>query len=76
MVFIITRNKVLIPCDSECLGTVHSVTRNETEFSEIIKFYETANKIRLLKVFFCPKKWFRMDFRVFSVMENWFGTEF
>ncbi len=31
MVFVIPRNEVLIPCDSEDFGRVHSVTRNKTE---------------------------------------------
>jgi hypothetical protein len=30
-VFVIPRNKVLIPCNSEYFGRVHSVIRNETE---------------------------------------------
>jgi hypothetical protein len=30
-VFVIPQNKVLIPCDSEYFGRVHSETRNETE---------------------------------------------
>ncbi len=62
--------------------------RNETEFREIIEFYEAANKSRLCLSAFCSKKWFGTDFRVFSVpkigsewnyevllFQKWFGTK-
>jgi hypothetical protein len=56
-IFVILRNKVLILCDSECLGTVHSVTRNETEQNGIQQTKEVlqaANKSGLFQVFSVP----------------------
>jgi hypothetical protein len=89
-VFVISRNKVLIPCDSEYFGRVHSVTRNETERNSAK--YWSFNK-QITKVIFFPsfyfRKWFREEFRIFICSENdsernsevfffrkWFGTEF
>ncbi len=41
--------------------------RNKTEFYEIMKFHEAANRSRLFQVFSVSQKWFGTDFRVFSV---------
>ncbi len=55
MVFVIPRNKVLIPCDSEYFGRVHSITRNGTGFREILKFKEAPEKVVFSQVFSLPK---------------------
>ncbi len=88
-VFVIPRNKVLIPCDSEYFGRVHSVTRNETEFREILKFKEAANKSNLFPKFFSSENDLERNSEVLSVpkmirtgiprfffFRKWFGTEF
>ncbi len=50
-VFVIPRNKVLIPCDSEYFRRVHFVTRNETEWNSA-KYWSLTKQ--LPKVVFFP----------------------
>ncbi len=67
-IFVILRNKVLILCDSECLGRVHSVNRNETEQNGIQQTKEVlqaANKSRLFQVFSVPINGLERIFKCF-----------
>jgi hypothetical protein len=69
-IFVILRNKVLIPCDFKCLGRVYSITRYEREFSKIMKFGKTANKSRLFSSVLCPQKWVKV-FSVSRIDSEW-----
>jgi hypothetical protein len=59
---------MLIPCDSKCLGRVHSVTRNKTERNSP-KERSFTEKLTpsFLECFIVPKL-FGMDFQVFYVL--------
>ncbi len=75
-VFIIPRNKVLIPCDSEHFGRVHSVTGEKMEFREILEFNEAANKSRIFPKFFLLPEIIWNGIPKFFLFQKWFGMEF